>query len=399
MKQIHRLVKVGAGAGDHYIYSLTNFLPTIAVARQVSMSSFALFASVLLVYSLVVGAIRASIGETLALRNRTAGEVEDVLETLRHYVWLLIVFSALPALVLVAVSPLFLPGMGDWLWVAMILLALPFHLAHDVARVVLLANRRTTVVLSADLLWLGFTTFALISASWFDPLNSVTLLWSLGGVIACLVVVPPGLRRPSRPTAIWDRRYSLPSLSEYAMQPAVVQGSQLAAGLVGPASAVAALRGGAALFRPVQLALGAHRAMVIGGGQGGGARNRDVLRGGLIFGSLGSLAYGALLWIMPPWAGEALLGETWRFVELIILPFALSQVASQMTYATVTYLKAERRLRGIGSIRVLGVVSIPTGTLGGVLIGGTEGAAWGFCLGQCVGALWTFYRARRVTAI
>jgi hypothetical protein len=387
-----RLMTVGGAVADQYVYSLGNFLPSVAVARATSTSSFAQFSTVFLLYAIGLGGSRASIAESLAVRAQHADDDAKILQMLGGLVRRLIWYEVAAVIVgALAVEAGLLP-MSATIWIGAIALGLPFHALQDCARAVHVSRGRAGRALASDVVWLVFAVAALILPLGGDALPWISSLWSVGGVVACLLLRPPVWGRAAEEMPLWSSSYSAPSLVEYALQPAVVQLSQVLCGVAGSAAAIAALRGGGVLFRPLQLMLTAHRSLAIGAKRAGGA---SVLRSGLMVSVAGTVVYSAILFALPPMFGRQLLGDTWSVVRTAIIPLAAGQLFSLSSYVVVTGLKSSRQMAGLGWLRAAGVVAIPACTTAGAALAGGAGAAWGLLIGQAVGLGWMVLRTRR----
>lgn len=383
-----------SATADQYVYSLTNLLPAVVVAREANTKTFAQFAALLVVYSMVLGAFRASCGETAAVRGRLRGNRVEFLDTYRLLVARSCILGAIAGLLLMGVVSAV--GVDDSLvWVAVIVIVTPFHVLHDLARVVLIAAGRAWRPLLSDVIWFFATLGSFFLAGLGPATFVVACAWGFGGVLACLTLVPPRRRKLNSSGArLWDSEFSRPSLIEFATQPAVVQGSQVMAGLVGTAAAVAALRGAAILFRPLQLVMTSHRLLSLGASAHLNSLSRGFkgrqLAAGLVGAAVATLGFGSLLMLTPDWAGEEVLGETWGLVQSLLLPLTLAQCLNQVTYVLITFKKSSGQMQNLGKLRALGVVTIPLGTVTGAALFGAGGAAWGFLAGQIPATVWTF---------
>jgi len=396
---LSRVFKLGTGVADQYVYSATNLLPSIAVARSTDVDGFALFSSLFLVYMLCFGASKAVIAESAAIRSFGDESFEVLFHSARALVWRAIL-TAGPLFVILSVGAVGAGGPyridnSPYLWFGLIALGFPFHALQDVARTMLVAARKPVLPLVSDLVWLGTAAFGLFPF-YFHPITWACLVWVLGGIFACMIVCPPRLVRGEGVMFLWSSSYARPSLSEYLMQPAVVQGTVLLCGVAGSPDSLAALRGGTMLFRPIGLLLNSHRVLAFGASKSRRHGHGLVLWTGMLASFLGIALFAAVMWFLPDTVGRALLGPTWALVHDALVPLALAQAFALASYVFVTDLKSQRIMAGLGSIRLVGVVAIPLMTVAGALWNGPTAAAWGLCLGQALGLAWV---ARRAIAI
>ncbi len=115
-------------------------------------------------------------------------------------------------------------------------------------------------------------------------------------------------------------------------------------------------------------------------------------------GAGGSLAWGAVLLLLPDSVGEQILGSTWYAASPLLVPVTLAVAGfgfSVGAWAGVRALgAASRSLRA----QLIGSVVYLTGALGGAAIGGAAGAAWGSAAGTLIGAVvwwWQLHQGLR----
>ena len=395
---IVRAVRLAAGAGDQYLFALTNLIPSIAVARSSDVGNFAAFSACFLIYVLFFGASKAAFSETAAMRNQRENSFESINETARALVRYCCVTAApaFLALMLIAVVPQWSNlSSSPLLWVGLIGLAFPFHALHDLGRTVFIATRKPIRPLISDAAWFAIAAIGFFPFE-FHPIAWATSFWALGGIAACVIVYPPSRVRGYGLKFLWSPIYSLRSLAEYLMQSPVMQGSILLCGLVGSASSLAALRGGTMLFRPIGLLVNVHRVLAFGSSRDRRGKLGSVLFMGLAASTGGTLLFAALLWFLPDGFGRAILGPTWPLVHAALVPLALAVVFDLVSYVFVTDIKAHGIVEGLLRIRIVGVVAIPLFTVLGAISQDPTVTAWGFCVGQAFGAAWV---ARQATVL
>jgi O-antigen/teichoic acid export membrane protein len=98
--------------------------------------------------------------------------------------------------------------------------------------------------------------------------------------------------------------------------------------------------------------------------------------------------------VLPNAVGEALLGDSWAGTESVLLPAIVGQAGAALAIGPSTMLYAMDRAKVTVRIHaVLAVLTLSLG-VGGVLLGGAEGAAWGFALAfwSVVPAWWVLMR-------
>jgi len=393
---IIRIVRLGSGAADQYLFALTNLIPSIAVARASDIDGFAAFSACFLVYVLLFGAAKAAFAEPAAIRSLRENSFDSVYQTSRRLVSLygLILGPLIFALVIgMSLPQTSQSNSSPLVWLALMAVGFPFHALHDVGRTILVAARKPVLPLISDTVWFGIAALGFFPFG-FHPVAWASLVWVTGGIVACCVVCPPLRPEGVRIRALWSSTYSFRSLTEYMMQSPVYQGSVLLSGVAGSPGSLAALRGGTMLFRPVGLLVQVHRVLSFGASA---KRSRggfgSILFTGVLASTLGTFLFAAILWFLPKGVGHSLLGPTWSLVHAALLPLALAMVFDYLSYVFVTDIKAHGIVAGLLSIRIVGAIAIPLFTVLGALSQDPTNAAWGFCAGQAVGAAWVARRA------
>ena len=107
------------------------------------------------------------------------------------------------------------------------------------------------------------------------------------------------------------------------------------------------------------------------------------MKGGLALSGLVTLTvlvWGAFLFLLPDTVGEELLGDSWTGTRAVLLASVIGAAGSALAVGPGTLLLAMDRAKVTIRVHaVLAVLVLGLG-VGGVFLGGANGAAWGFAL-------------------
>jgi len=223
------------------------------------------------------------------------------------------------------------------------------------------------------------------------------LVWGGAGTAAALfgnVQARLTLRPAGATSWVREHRYLIPRYVAEAM--ASLTSSQLSLYAVGALAGLATLgqlRAGQLLLGPIlTLFIGlqlvavpeAVRALAASIG-----RLRLVCIGSGAVMALVSVAWGAVIALAPRGVGEALLKANWAPAQEVIFPLALGLAASSFSLGALIGLRAyAAATRSLRATAIASAVTMTT-TVGGAVLAGGVGAAWGIVIGHLVGiAIW-----------
>ena len=367
---------------DQLVFSFSNFLLTILMARATGPGDFGLLSLCLAAYLLFTVFVRGFVTDPLMVRFSAAGR-EQWREASSRAVSLSVVFGLIASSCVVPASILF--G-GDSKPVLMALAAgLPALACQDALRFAGFSGGRPGISLTSDLAFLMVQTvgiLVLIELSFAEPW-ALLAVWSLGACIGALLAIKfLGLTWSLQGFAylkgvrVLGWRYGLDNLMGQAP-------GQLVAFVLGATSGLADVgtyRGGLVLFQPASVMnqgvgtailpeLVRHRK------SSPGLFIRSVWRlsGGLV---LMGLAWSCIVVLLPDEVGFELLGETWSGVAAVVLLLAVGQVANGFRVAPEIGLRAlgaaPRTLRARLVSSVVMVLAL------------TAGALWSGVFGVCL---------------
>lgn len=388
---------VACSVADQGVAALTNILVLVVAARLSTVSDFARFSGVYLVFTVLLGVFGAYTGQPLVLRRGAGEETRGACRSAVAFtLFVAAVLGALLAAVCAALA-------GDTARALMTLgLVLPVVLAQDTARYAFATLQAQHLALAADALRLVCVLGALTVQPHGASAARLVTVWGLSALPALLLSVTLLHRRtagaPVRLTPLLRRGYlGRRFVVEFGVGNAGSQLSVLGLGVVGNPLVVGALRGATTLFGPLNVLF----TSATGFGPpllGRLATDRLRVRAAAALAAvLAATAAGwaTVLALLPGSVGRHLLGDTWP-TAAALLPATGSQYAA-MAVGTCGLL-ALRLLdpRTTLSIQVVFSLAAVGFLIGGYWFGGVPGAAWGLCLGSVCKAIATWTRVARL---
>ncbi|MBT2444742.1 hypothetical protein J7E93_32540 [Streptomyces sp. ISL-36] len=393
---MRRAVTVAASVLDQAASSLTNIAVLVIAARASSADGFAAFSLVYMTFTVLLGLNMAFVGQAVVLEK---GEDDRVAGAARSAVAFTAAASALAALPLLAAGAVLGGDTGP----AFLALGavLPVVLVQDGLRYSFSALRQPHRALAADTLRLACVVPALLLQPYDTSPARLVLVWGLSALPAVLLGLtllrPLVKNRPGEPRRHLrkdhlGRRFVV----EYAVGSASSQLAVLGLGLFASPLAVGALRGASTLFGPLNVLLTSVNAFappLLGRSGSRRATVRAAAALGAVLALL-ALAWGAVLFALPERVGRQLLGATWHSAAGL-LPATASQYAVMAlgTCALVTLRVLSPR--ATLSVQVVFSLLAVVLMLGGYLLAGAVGAAWGLAAGSALKAVAAWTRVAR----
>lgn len=381
------------GLLDQAVYSGTNFLAVVLVARALGADAFGAFALALSVWATVWVLARSVIAEPFIIRTAALPEDEWRVEA-SHAAGVLIAAGAATALGVGGAALLLFDGS---LGPTLLVLApfVPVLLLQDFWRVAAFSRDDGRLAFLNDLAWAVVQVAALLLLWALDAFTAPTAMaaWALGGLAGMLVGFRQFHLRPylSGSSGAWVKKtLQLGGWLGVArgMQAASLNFTFVLIGAVAGLGALGELRAVYTLFGPVAtvsraMQLPALAQMSRGEGH---ARDRAVLSYSFAL-SLLAAAFGTVV----VFGGSPLLGgvfgESFSEAGSLLLPVAVMFVVSGVSISFSTGLGALRAVRELAFVES---VSAPVRVGLAVLltaVGGVEGAAAGLALHHALHAL------------
>jgi hypothetical protein len=106
------------------------------------------------------------------------------------------------------------------------------------------------------------------------------------------------------------------------------------------------------------------------------------------------MACGLIALAVPASVGTAILGPTWAPAHRVLLAVAVSFAAFGASIGGLVGLRALAAAKLSLRARLVSGPSAVVPAIAGAAVAGTQGAAWGYAIGTCIGAVawWWFFR-------
>jgi O-antigen/teichoic acid export membrane protein len=378
--------RLGWGAGDQVLSTLTNFLLSVAVARSASASGFGVFSLAYSAFVLLIGFSRASISEPFSVRYAKS-DADAWRAAARTATGAGLAEGIVGGLAFLGAG-LLASGSDRTLAIAFGL-TMPGLMLQDTWRYCYVTQGRTDRAFLTDAIFLGamVPSLLLVGAAGGSSAGFVAV-WGGSATLAAIVAVvasrtPPGLRA-ARAWFSGERELSLRYTGEYVAVYGAAQLTFFAIAWAAGVEATGSVRAGFILFGPAILILQASRLLLIPEGVRLLERSKQaLLRGVLVLAivlPLTTLAWAAVLLALPDRWGVALLGASWEGGRALVVPIAVVEAASAVELAALIGLRALAAARYSMRARLAESVLTVTGGTVGAVTGGALGATWGMAV-------------------
>jgi O-antigen/teichoic acid export membrane protein len=372
----------------------TQLLLMVLVARQTDPTTFGAVSIALLAHGLLLGVVRAAIGEIVLLRCRA--DRSATRDEACRGMFLALLAGAAVALGLVAAAAVVGGDVGYFL--VLMALAAPLVYAQDLLRYVAYGAGRVDQAVLVDGVWFVVqvaVSAALLAAGEATPTRLI-LTWVLGAGAAA-VALALSRRLWPRPVALrrwWTEERARTSgfLADFLVSNGMWQGSLLLLGVVLPLAEIGALRVANASVHPLANLLAGVRTLILAHLAGLRARPARAYRRaaqlGLVLAGAAAL-YGTCLVLLPDRWGSELFGETWAEAATLIGIVAAGEVLRLPTFAAIDLVKVLGAPGDLVRTRLTGGVGVVAGLLVGGIVAGARGAAMGAAVGYAANqAIW-----------
>lgn len=397
------LRRLGWGAADQALSSITNFALGVSVARTTSPEAFGAFSIAFATYFISFGLARVITSDVMAVRFSGRDQTEWR-RGAASATGIAIALGAIIGVACFAVGSLMSGPLGNVL--VILAPAMPWLLLQDTWRFAFFAAGKPVSAFMNDLIWaiVLFPLLFLVVSTGRGSVQWFMFAWEVSALVAALFGFWQArlLPDPLHARKWFSDHGDLigPFFGEFAALRVASQAVTYAVAAIGGLTAAGAIRGGFILLNPLNVFFLGFRNVVVPEGVRLLERSTAALRSrtaifSLVLASLAA-AWGTVLLSLPPTIGAALLGETWTAARRVILPLTISMVGFGLTIgpaAAIRSLVAVRRgLRTRLAVAALTIVA----AIAGVYTAGAAGAAWALAAAACVGAAvwwWQFSRA------
>jgi O-antigen/teichoic acid export membrane protein len=380
----------------------TQLLLMVLVARQTDPTTFGALSIALLAHGLLLGVVRAAIGEIVLLRCRA--DRKATREEACRGLFLALLAGTLVALGLVAAAAIVGGEVGYFL--QLMALAAPLVYTQDLLRYVAYGAGRVEQAMLVDGVWLvvQVAVSAVFLAAGEATPTRLVLAWVLGAGAGVVVLVLYRRLWP-HPVAVgrwWieERARAGGFLADFLVSNGMWQGSLLLLGAVLPLADLGALRVANVSVHPLANLLAGVRTLMLaqlGGLRGQPARAcRRAAQLGLGLAGAAAL-YGIGLVLLPDRWGAELFGATWTEAAALVGIVALGEVLRLPTFAAIDLVKVLGAPGDLVRTRLTGGLGIAAGLLLGGILAGPRGAALGAAVGYAFNLVIWWRRARALS--
>jgi MFS family permease len=371
---------------DQAASSLSNVLVAVLVARSVDAASFGAFGLAIVVYGLVLGLVRALVGEPFLARH-SADPPEVRRGLVAEVVGATATVTLLASLVVAATAAVIMGQAGSALlavaWV------LPLVMVQDTLRFVFVVDR-AAAALAIDVVWLVLVVILIPLVPADAGVGSYVGAWgAAGGVAAAVGLALSGAAVNAVHPSRWLRRSWRDGsryLGDFVTAQASTQAAVIALGAVSGLATLGAVRASQVYFGPLNtIHSGVYLAVVPEGTKLRSDRRRLER---LIAATTVGLALLAAAWTivgvaLPVNVGRALFDRSWPGAEELMVPMGLSVIAGGIMSGGFLGVRSLGNAQASLRSRLL---SAP-GQLILPLVGAALGDAVGFALGAAAGRL------------
>jgi O-antigen/teichoic acid export membrane protein len=382
------------GLADQAASSMTNFAVGIYVARSLGLAAFGVFSLAWVTYGVVLSVSRGLATDPLVVRFSGVPDASWRGAVARSSGTALGVGVAIGAACLVAG-----PALGDRVGPAFACLGLmlPGLLLQDAWRYSFFAAGAGRKAFVNDLVWGVALVPAMVVAAHVGSVAAFVLAWGASAAVAAVYgCFQSGIRPRTTGARVWMREHRDLGYRYLVENTCVSGASQLRAyglGAIVGVSAVGVIRG-------AELLLGPFLAVLMGLSLVTVAESARVLRRAphrlgrfcLLLG--GAQAVAALLWggallLVPDRFGELVLGGVWHSASELIVPATLGVAGAGLGTGAAAGLRALGAARRSLRSQLFASACYVIGGLGGAVVAGTVGSAWGVAAATLSGsAVW-----------
>lgn len=369
---------------DQVLTAVTNAVLFFVLARTVSTGELDAFANAFYVFTMVIGVERALVGQVLGIRF-SGSHGAAWRQVLGQAFGFILTVTAVIGVALAAIG-LALGGVHGRALLATALV-LPGLILQDAGRMAFFAQSRARDAAVNDALWavLQFTGVVLLIRAEHSQVPYLILAWGGAATVCALVaMVRLGAVPDLRGTRAWLGRtwdVSRFLLGENMLTVGAFNGGFLLVGVLAGEGAVSAIRGAQVLLGPLQTVSSAmftftlpelsRRAWLTAA-----VRWKVAMTASAVMLAT-ALAYAGALLLLPDSAGTFLFGDNWSGSRDILLPVALGHASAVTCLGPAVSIYALGLARKTFRLMTLEAPLVLTLMLGGAVLFGVQGAAWG----------------------
>ncbi|MFF0560511.1 hypothetical protein [Streptomyces sp. NPDC004266] len=382
------------GLADQAASSMSNFVVGFYVARSLGVTAFGVFSLAWVTYGVVLGASRGLATDPLVVRFSGVSQTAWRGAAARSTGASLAVGAAVGAVCLLAGLAL---GGGVGTAFACLGVVLPGLLLQDAWRFAFFAAGAGRKAFVNDLVWGVALVPAMVVAARVGSVAAFVLAWGASAAVAAAYgLLQSGVRPRTAEARGWlreQRDLGYRYLVENGSLSGAGQLRSYGLGVIVGVGAVGAVRGAELLLGPflallmgLSLVTVAEAARVLRRAPHRLGRFCLLLGGGQ---AVAALLWGAALLLVPDRLGELVLGDVWHSASELIVPATLGVAGAGLGTGAAAGLRALGAARRSLRAQLFASACYVTGGLGGAVVAGTVGSAWGVAAATAAGsAVW-----------
>ncbi|MGW7066908.1 hypothetical protein ACWGII_07430 [Streptomyces sp. NPDC054855] len=388
------LGRLSWGLADQAASSLSNFAVGIYVARSLGLTAFGVFSLAWVTYGVVLSVSRGLATDPLVVRFSGVSDASWRGAVARSSGTALSVGVVIGAVCLVVglalggqVGPAF-AGLG---------VMLPGLLLQDAWRYSFFAAGNGRKAFVNDVVWGVALVPAMVVAARVGTVTAFVLAWGASATVAAVYgCFQAGIRPQLTGARVWLHEHRDLSYRYLVENVGVSGASQLRAyglGVIVAVSAVGVIRGAELLLGPFLAVLMGLTLVTVAEAARMLRQAPDRLgRFCLYLGvgqAVGALLWGSVLLLVPDRLGELILGDVWSSASAIIVPVTLGVAGAGLGTGAAAGLRALAAARRSLRCQLFASTFYVCGGLGGAVLAGTAGSAWGVAAAAaCSSAVW-----------
>ncbi|MFC8421241.1 hypothetical protein ACFUN7_10215 [Streptomyces sp. NPDC057236] len=379
------------GLADQAASSLSNFAVGIYVARSLGLTAFGVFSLAWVTYGVVLNVSRGLATDPLVVRFSGVPEASWRQAVARSSGTALLVGAGIGTACLVTG-----PVIGGRVGAAFagLGLVLPGLLLQDAWRYAFFAAGTGRKAFVNDVVWGVALVPAMVVAAQVGTVTAFLLAWGGSAAVAAgYGCFQSGIRPRPAGAREWHRDHRDLGYRYLVENVGVSGSSQLRAYGLGAIVGVGAV----GVIRGAELLLGPFLAVLMGLSLVTVAEAARVLRQAprrlgafcLLLGggqAVGALLWGAALLLVPDRLGELVLGDVWPAASEIIVPVTLGVAGAGLGTGAAAGLRALAAARRSLRCQMFASACYVVGGIGGAVVAGTVGSAWGVAAAAACGS-------------
>jgi O-antigen/teichoic acid export membrane protein len=376
--------RAGWNVGDQVLSAVTNVVMAFLVGRATDARGFGAFSAAFVVFSVLIGAERALVGQPLSIEHT---KTDDISEAIRAGSATAVTIGLVSGILSLVVGALIGGLTGPALMALGVVL--PGLLGQDACRMIFFAQRRPRRALLNDTVWavLQFSAMGIVLAVGTHSAAPYILVWGASATIAAAVGWMQLGHLPDFSRVTWwvksHGKLSGYLVAEYLLGIGAYQSGIFIIGAFTGLASIGSLRAAQVLIGPVSILTTGIMTFALPELSGRRLSAERRAKVGLVISAgvaVATIIYGALLLSVPNDVGRTLFGDTWTGASSVLLPVVVGSFALSAGLGPGINLYAMGQARLAFRLHFIEAPLLLTGVVIGSKTGGATGGAWGMAI-------------------